>query len=201
MDVIIQWIANVLHSLGVFGALISMALDGSSVPFPGIVVILTYGYLLDPDWMELIGMAGALSAVYTSASYIPYGIGYKLEEKIPRRYRRKLIRGKRVFRRYGLATVALTRPIGLGNYISYVAGICKVSAWKYGILTFMGIYSWSLAILWLGRLFKGSAEAVSEFFVSHQGYIYAGIAIVLAGYFGGIVFRKRKIRSIDSSKS
>src|SRR5690625_5890773 len=119
-----------------------MFLEGSSLPFPGIAIVLSYGYLLSPGYIDTIFIAASMSTLYTIASFMPYFLGLKLEERLPQRLQRRLAKGTAFFNRYGIWSIAFSRPFGIGNYISYVAGISKVHIMKYFILTFLGIYPW-----------------------------------------------------------
>lgn len=175
----IQHLLNVLAGWGLGGLLIVMAIEGSSLPFPGIVVVLAFGYVLSPTFPELLAFAALMSLAYSLASYIPYGIGFRLDTMIPKRFSQKLHKAQQMFRQYGLWSIALSRPFGAGNYISYVAGICQVGALKYGVLTFLGIFPWAAVTLFLGYVFKGSGAAVVSFFAQYQGYIWVVLFMVI----------------------
>lgn len=197
----IQSLLNALDGWGTPGLLIVMAIEGSSFPFPGVFLVVTYGYVLNLTFSKLVGLAFVMSLVYSAASYIPYGIGYQLESKIPWRFKRKLNRAQDVFRKYGLWSVALTRPFGVGNYISYVAGMCKVSAWQYGCLTLVGVFPWACAMLWMGNVFKGNVYAVGQFFHDYQWYLYALAAIAaLVAVSGRYVWQSRRISALPAKK-
>ncbi|AQS56525.1 DedA family protein [Novibacillus thermophilus] len=188
----IQSLLNALEGWGIPGLLIVMAIEGSSFPFPGVFLVVTYGYVLTPTFPKLVGLAFGMSFVYSVASYIPYGIGYQLESIIPQRFKRKLYKAQDAFRKYGLWSVALTRPFGVGNYISYVAGMCKVSAWQYGCLTLVGVFPWACAMLWMGSVFRGNVYAVGQIFYDYQWYLYGLAAMaLLVVVFGRYVWQNR----------
>lgn len=157
---------DTLQELGLAGLYIAMFLEGSSLPFPGIVMALAYGYLFPSSSIPWI--AAGMSAVYSLASLIPYLLGRKLGWWLERRGSQGLAKAGRIFLRYGYWTVAATRPIGLGNYISYVAGMAQMKVSSYLALTFGGIYPWACAMLLLGRTFHGNYEAVRSFFLAHR---------------------------------
>jgi len=62
-----------LKDLGLAGLYTAMLLEGSSLPFPGIVVVFTYGYLFPSQ--STLWIAAVMSTVYSLASLIPYFIG------------------------------------------------------------------------------------------------------------------------------
>lgn len=193
----IQSLLDMLDGLGLVGLLIVMGIEGSSFPFPGVFLVLTYGYLLNLTTPELVASAFLMSLVYSATSYIPYVIGFKLERVLPKRFKQKIDKAQGVFRQYGLWSIALTRPFSVGNYISYVAGMFRVKAWRYGFITFLGVFPWSVAMLLLGRVFKGNVEAVVSFFQQYQWYLYAGIIAAVLAYVSIVYFRRnrRGIRS------
>lgn len=139
----LQTIMNYLNDIGMIGLFIAMFIKGSTLPLPSLIFIVSYGYLLNPTKQEMIWLAIGMSLTFTVASYIPYMIGFKLEQKIQKKFSKQLAKAKFWFKRYGEWSICLTRPFTIGMYISYVAGIGKVPYWRYTILTFTGIIPWS----------------------------------------------------------
>ncbi|MBZ4687874.1 MAG: hypothetical protein PWQ96_1758 [Clostridia bacterium] len=177
-----QQLLDIFLRMGMTGLFVTMAFEGLSIPFPGIFVALTYGYLFKPGLTKLPLIALEMSLVYTMASFIPYLIGLKLEQKIKKRFQNKIQKAQNWFRIYGECSIALTRPFGVGNYISYVAGISKIKWWKYGLLTLVGIYPWSFATLFLGLIYKGEITQITEQLQAHREDIYLGLIIIIVVY-------------------
>jgi membrane protein DedA with SNARE-associated domain len=117
--------------------------------------------------------------VYSMASLIPYFIGSKLGELFQKRPKKGLQKAKDLFIRYGVWSVAMSRPFGLGNYISYVAGMSKMRLTPYFLLTFIGIFPWSFVMIVLGNYFNGSYEAFKSFYQNNSAYLYIVAAITL----------------------
>ncbi|MDN4074652.1 DedA family protein [Fictibacillus terranigra] len=173
-----EMIFHFLKEMGAAGLFMGTALEASSVPFPGALVILIYGFLLKPNLLETLLLALAVSAVYTIFSYVPYVIGYKLESKMKEKFSEKKVeKTKRGFKKYGEWSIALSRPLGIGNYVSYAAGMSKVNRWKFGGLTFIGIFPLAVAMLFLGRL--GEVKTVNHVLQASQNYILAGAGVLL----------------------
>ncbi|GBF10022.1 hypothetical protein [Tepidibacillus sp. HK-1] len=78
----LQTIMNYLNDIGMIGLFIAMFIKGSTLPLPSLIFIVSYGYLLNPTKQEMIWLAIGMSLTFTVASYIPYMIGFKLEQKI-----------------------------------------------------------------------------------------------------------------------
>lgn len=177
----LEFVMNIIKELGMWGLFAGNAIEASSLPFPGALVTLTYGYALDPSWMQLFLLAITSSVIYTIFSYIPYGIGYKLKDKIKEKTSSKKIeKGQKWFRKCGLWSIAITRPLGIGNYISYVAGISKVNKWKFGGLTFIGIFPITVTMLIVGK--NGNLKSVQSMMSQVQMYLLIGGALLLIGY-------------------
>ncbi|MFC4714243.1 DedA family protein [Planococcus dechangensis] len=188
----IEWLFGFLEKLGLFGLFTAIFLEGASVPFPGIVVVLAYGGLLNMSIAGMAGVAAIMAAIYSVASLIPYFIGNKLEHLIRPNIRKGLDKAGRIFNRYGIWSIALSRPFGIGNYISYLAGSSGVSLLKYLLLTFAGIFPWCLAILYLGDYLNGNYDRFLMLFDEYKMEFY-GTGLLLAMVFTGYaIWRRRK---------
>jgi membrane protein DedA with SNARE-associated domain len=173
IEILLFW----LKEIGLAGLFVAMFLEGSSLPFPGIAVVLAYGFILPVDYWNTLWIAAGMSAVYCIASLIPYILGRRLEGFF---YKRKgFAKAKDLFIRYGSWSVALSRPFGIGNYISYVAGASGMKMWPYFFLTFIGIYPWSYTMILLGNYFNGSYEEFQAFYQDHSVSIYSTMAMAL----------------------
>jgi membrane protein DedA with SNARE-associated domain len=176
MQVFLDWV----HTLGLPGLFVAMALEGSSLPFPGIVMVLSFGYLFSPHFIATTLIALGMSVSYSLASFIPYLVAMKMERYIPKRLQKGLVKGQQFFNRYGMWSIALSRPLAIGNYISYIAGMSKVPAMKYFLLTFIGIYPWSFVMIMLGDYFNGNLVAFKEYFSTYTPYFYGcGLGVIL----------------------
>jgi len=147
--VVAQFLDNI-QGYSNLGFYLSMLLEGSSIPFPGMVVILTLGNLMASGIIEAFWLALGMSLAYSLASFIPYMIGLKFQSCL--KEKSKLSKVQAWFRKYGEWSICFSRPFGVGNYISYVAGMSKVNPWRYGILTFTGIFPWAYAMLILANI-------------------------------------------------
>ncbi|MCP3740255.1 DedA family protein [Rossellomorea sp. BNER] len=168
-----------LTVIGLPGLFLVMILEGSSLPFPGLIIVLSYGYIISPGYMDTTLIAIGMSISYCLASLIPYLLGMKLERFLPNRLKKGLRKATSFFNRYGIWSIALSRPFGIGNYISYVAGMSRVNVYKYLALTFLGIYPWSYAMIILGDYFNGNYEALKSSFSSYSIYVYGTSLVVI----------------------
>lgn len=182
-DSMVQQVLEWIHAIGLPGLFLVMVLEGSSLPFPGVIMVLSFGYLFSPSYGDTAIIALGMSLCYSFASLIPYYLGRKLERYIPKRMKKGLKKGQLFFNKYGIWSIALSRPFGIGNYISYVAGMSNVHLLKYLFLTFIGIYPWSFVMILLGDYFNGNYEAFKDYFSTYSLYGYGAIFIVI-----GLIF-------------
>lgn len=152
MDSLIQYI-NFIAAHWYLGLMLSGTVEGLSLPFPSQPLVLYIGHIINTKNPNMLMAASFFAFPYTIASCIPYFIGSKYGKFLPRispRFEKYLSKGEHIFTKYGEVSVLLTRPFAVGNYISYLAGIYKMNFLKYFCLTFLGIFTWALAILYLG---------------------------------------------------
>lgn len=194
IELILHW----LEAIGLFGLIAAMFLEGSSLPFPGIAIVLAYGYILPFSYWNTFLIAALMSVVYSISSLIPYFVGNKLERLFQKRSNKGLEKAKGLFIRYGGWSVALTRPFGLGNYISYVAGMSKMRLTPYLLLTFIGIFPWSFVMILLGNYFNGSYEAFRSFYQNNSIYLYI-VAVITIGMIVSFFILKNKRNQVRST--
>lgn len=176
---IIQYILLLLEDLGLIGLFAAIFLEGASVPFPGIIAVLAYGGILNLSIAGMAGISAIMAIIYSIASLIPYFIGNKLEHLLWKRVRKGLNKASRLFRRYGIWSIALSRPFGIGNYISYLAGMSNIGLISYLLLTFTGILPWCFAILYLGDYLNGNYDRFVALFNEYRFEFY-GTGLLLA---------------------
>lgn len=180
----LQFALDFLEKCGVFGLFAATALEASSLPFPGALFILIYGYIMDIGPWKLVLLAAANSVIYTLFTLIPYGIGNQLEKFSKKRMnQKKFKKAQEWFKKYGEWSIALSRPLSIGNYISYLSGFSRVKPWRFIVLTYLGIFPWSTLLLFIGN--KGSIDTIQHFLDMSQK---AGLIIIAFVVVIGIVW-------------
>lgn len=176
----LQFALDFLEKCGVLGLFAATALEASSLPFPGALFILIYGYIMNIGLWKLVLLAAVNSIVYTIFTLIPYGIGHRLEKFSKKRFdEKKIAKAQKWFKKYGEWSIALSRPLSIGNYISYISGISRVKPWRFILLTYLGIFPWSTLLLFIGN--KGSIATVQRFLDISQklGFILIAAIVIL----------------------
>lgn len=166
----------------------ALFVEGTSIPFPGIVVILAFSSTMRPSFKETMIIALFMAVAYTIASFIPYIIGKKLGSKVlsifdkRKRVKTSIEKGKKIVDKYGVVTMAISRFFGWGNKISYIAGISNIDYLPYSMFTFSGIYIWSIIMLNLGKIFKNDTSFVINLIEKYTIYLYIIVGIGVIGY-------------------
>ena len=179
---------NIIFSSAILPLLGAMVVEGASIPFPGIVVILTFSSTVRPSLKESIVIAFFMATIYTLATFIPYFIGRKFGSKIldifdgSKKVKKSIEKGKAIVEKYGVITMAISRFFGWGNKISYIAGISKIKYLPYSLLTFSGIYTWAIIMLNLGKVFKGDTNFILELIEKYTVYLYIVVGLASAAY-------------------
>ncbi len=185
-----------IYKYGYIAVILCAMLEGASIPFPGSAVLIIIGFLIYKGSMN-IWLATFLGALfYSLAAIIPYYIGRSLKGNLVeflvqtlKLSRKRIHKVEDTFRRYGDASVCISRPFFFGNYISYLAGMAGIHLVKFFLFTYLGILPWVGLYLWLGYLFRGNLYRSIAFIEEHSiPEISVVVFILLVG--GMIVFHR-----------
>lgn len=189
----LQTALDLLEKCGVWGLFAATAIEASSLPFPGATFVLIYGYLMDVSSWQLVAIGAVNSLIYVVFSLIPYYIGKYLGNLSQKKFDEKKVKKARFwFQKYGEWSITLSRPTGFGNYISYISGISAISVWRFGFLSFLGVFPWNTFLLFVGNY--GSLETVERFLGMSQkaGYMLTIILVMAAAIALWFVLKKNK---------
>ena len=188
---------NLIFSKALLPILGGMLIQGSSIPFPGLVVLLAFGSTMRPSFKDTVVIAALMAICYTVASFIPYAIGRKFGIKAlsifdkNTRIKASIDKTKRIVSKYGIVSISISRFWGWGSKVSYIAGISKIKYLPYGLLTFSGVYTWAIVILNVGKVFEGNTNIIIEVLEKYTVYLYIVVAVVSVIYILIALFRYR----------
>lgn len=192
---------NIFSKYGYLAIIISSILEGTSIPFPGLLVFIMAGLNVYKGELNMFYgvVLGGIS--YSLAALIPYFIGRHIKDGLFKFLQTKLkVSSKKInsiesfFHKYGEFSVFISRPLLIGNYISYFAGLANINILKFLLLTFFGILPWNLLYLYLGYYFQGNIDQASDFLKRYNLPITIAILIVIIGF---ILFNKYKNKDKD----
>jgi len=142
MDIILQYIIYI----GYPGIFLAMFLEGLSIPFPGAYFVIFVGILVGSGLLNFWTTLAAGVLGFTLGSMGPFFLTFLWGRKIlallkrwNKGYSKKLLFGKKLFRKYGPSVVVFSRPLLCGKYTSYFAGMAKMYPIQYFCCTLLGL--------------------------------------------------------------
>lgn len=184
-----------LNIYGYSSVALSSFMEGVSIPFPSLIILLLAGFLTSQGKLNIYFVIFIAAASYTIGSSIPYFIGYFINKGLLNRIKKYIkISDKHIneinamFNKYGEKAVCFTRPVLIGNYISYFAGINRMPLIRFYIYTFLGIFPWAALIVFIGSKFGSSYKLAYSVIGKYMAYF--NLALLAAAVL--FVFIKRK---------
>ncbi len=166
LEDIVQYLVQTIGSMGYFGIFALMFLESSFFPFPSEVVMIPAGFLAYKGDMNLIavilaGVAGSLSGAW---------FNYILASKFGRKFLLKIMKKERVdkleqfFENHGHISTFTGRLIpGIRQYISFPAGLAKMSPLKFSLYTILGAGIWVIVLTLLGYFLGANQELIHKY--------------------------------------
>ena len=198
---VVPFLQNLFVLIGWPGVVIIMALESANIPIPSEMTMPLAGWLLidssHTTWLQafmITGFIGALGCLIGST--ISYWLGYWGGRPLVERYGKYILVSKkdienfdRWFQRWGQTGnfVARLLPI-VRTFISFPAGVFRISFWPFAVLTFVGSFIWC-GLLALGGYYFG--EHWEELRAIMRPFDIP-IAIVLLAGFGYYVYHHIK---------
>lgn len=207
----LEWIKNVMNSLGYAGIALLMFLENIFPPIPSELIMPFAGFITVQGqllfwWVVLAGMLGSIVG-QLPLYYVGKFIGAKrLKEWADRHGKwltvssREIEQANHWFEQYGRKAVFFCRLVpGIRSLISIPAGISGMNMGVFLLYTALGTGLWTGLLAYLGRLLGENYEQVNTY-LGPVAYIVLGI-IVLAGITWLIKRKKRKRADRQASPS
>ena len=199
---IANFILNLISQMGYTGVFILMALESCNIPIPSEIIMPFSGFLVSQGrfnlyWLALIGSLGNLVG-----SLVSYGIAFKLGNKVKEFFLKSkffatdYLKAENFFKKYGVRSALIARVLPvIRTFISFPAGIFKVSLGKFSFYTFFGSLIWSYVLAYIGLYFGEQWQIIENYFHRFD-YI---ILIVIVGFVCYYIYRK--VKQINSRNS
>jgi membrane protein DedA with SNARE-associated domain len=194
----LHFLTEKISQLGYLGIVIAMFLEGASIPFPGVIIIVLASYWVSRGILNFYLTVLLLGSSYAAGSLIPYFLGRKYQEgiyrtlhkaiKIPIHLMKKI---ESAFQKYGEVSVLFLRPFGIGSYVSYFAGMSQMELKKFIPYTFIGKTLWGTVIIVVGKNIFNFWENL-YFYLSNHLFAIALLLIFLL-IAGAFLYKKGKI--------
>lgn len=188
--------------IGYAGLFILMTMESSALPIPSEVVLPLAGYLAYLGKMNLgLALVDATLAGL-AGSLISYYLGLKLGRPVVYRLLgrvgvspKRLDDGERWVDSKGAWSVFIGRFIpGVRSVISIPAGILRMELRPFVVLTVVGTFVWSAALIYVGYsagpLWEGALSTLSMFADQAALVVIAGVSVIYVAYYLGAFGQK-----------
>lgn len=199
MGAIIEWIVQMVGTLGYMGIFFMMFLESSFFPFPSEVVMIPAGYLSSKGEMNLavailMGISGSLFGALFN-----YYLATKLGRVLILKYGHyvfftpeTLDKVEQFFKKHGAFSTLSGRLIPvIRQYISLPAGLARMNLWKFSFYTSIGAGIWVTILALLGYYF-GQNETLLKEYLHIITFAVLGLIILAGGIYIRIVKRNKK---------
>lgn len=199
---LISWITQTIGDHGVVAVFVQMLLESMGVLIPSEAISPFAGFLVSQGKMAFVWAVAAGALGNLTGSLVAYFIGLWGGRELWTRYGRfvgvrehHLDAAEKWFDKYGEVTVFVSRMLpGVRTFISFPAGIARMSLVKFAAYTLAGCVPWVFALTYFGYLLGENWESIGS--VLH--YLDYVVAAALVG--GGIylLFRRRSSRTSET---
>jgi len=200
-SVIANFILNLISQTGYFGVFILMTLESCNIPIPSEIIMPFSGFLANQGQFNLLVLAITGAFGNLIGSLISYGIAFKFGDGIKKFFlKSKLfaedyLNAEKFFNKYGIKSALFARLLPIvRTFISFPAGVFKVSLGKFSLLTFFGSFVWSYILAYVGFYFGVHWNILENYFRKFDYLIVIVIIILLCYYI------YRKVKKIKKSK-
>lgn len=185
MHSFLNWLVETIGTMGYPGIVILMFVESSFIPFPSELVIPPAGYLISQNQMSWTGvvLSGTLGSVL--GAIFNYGIAVVLGRPFIIAYgkyfgvsQKRFMKGEEFFLRHGSISTFIGRLVlGVRQYISFPAGLCRMSLAKFCFYTALGAGIWVSILTYIGYFVGNNKEQIMA--ASRQWTVYVLIACLL----------------------
>jgi len=190
LHTLIQWLVETIGVLGYPGIVILMGLESSFFPFPSEVVMIPAGYLAQQGEMSLplvivMGIIGSLLGAWLNyaiavtagrAALIKWGKWILLPPE-------KFEKVERSFLRHGEISTFIGRFIpGVRQYISFPAGVTRMSLARFTFFTGLGAGLWVTILALIGYYVGENEELVAAWSQKALFWVLIGCVVVVVIY-------------------
>ena len=183
LDGIVDWVTQVVETLGYAGVALLVALENVFPPIPSEVILPLAGFVAGRGDANLFGMILAATAGSLVGAWALYGISAAIgPERLHAflvRYGRwfgvkevDLVRAEQWFDRRSGTAVMLGRCVPLiRSVVSIPAGFRRMDLWRFSLLTLLGSLVWNTTLIGAGAILGERWERVGDAVGLLQGLV------------------------------
>ena len=200
MHAFLNWLVDIVGSMGYPGIMLLMFIESTFIPLPSELVIPPAGYLISQNQMSWTGVIASGTIGSLLGALFNYAIAMYLGRPFILKYgkyfgvsQKHLVKGENYFYKHGTISTFIGRLIlGVRHYISFPAGLCKMKIGKFCFYTALGAGIWVWVLAYIGYFVGNNKERVLEVSRHWSLYIISGCVLLIVVY---ILWHKRKQRS------
>lgn len=170
--VVSRFILNTIESWGYFGIFALMTLESANIPIPSEIIMTFSGFLVSIGKFNFwfVVLAGAFGNLL--GSLLNYFLAYRYGKKAISFFRRLAFVewqdfdiAEAWFKKFGPFSSFFARlmPV-VRTFISFPAGMFKVSLTEFSIFTFAGSFLWSLILTFIGYQAGENWDFLGQYF-------------------------------------
>lgn len=216
-DILTTLITNLYISTGLLGIVLAMTIESCGIPLPSEIVMPVAGIMIVEGHILhgtnsllavfLVALAGAIGNLLGST--IAYWIGFKGGRPLILKYGRYVLISQhdadvadRFFQRWGSATAFFSRLLPVvRTYISFPAGISKMSFGKFALYTFLGALPWSFLLAYVGTFLGPYVHNLSSVFHGFDIVVIVAVVALVALYIWRHIRNDRKARMAHAAQA
>lgn len=175
------WFVEAIGQFGYGGLVLMMALESTFIPLPSELILPPAGYLVFQGKLDFFLVLGCGVFGSVIGALFNYWLGYTFGKKVILAVLRwchireeHYYSAERFFRRHGeISTFVGRLLLGVRHFISFPAGVAKMSLVSFMFLTALGAAIWSSILIFLGYYVGENQELI------HQYYREIGIGLLI----------------------
>ncbi|MDD3394359.1 MAG: DedA family protein [Anaerotignum sp.] len=183
---LIEAIKQLIIELGAGGIFVATALEYGCFPVSSEILLPFIGYVIAVNGYSLfytILIATIGGMIGTTSCYLVGRLGGKMFEKLAERFEGIALgvgKAQGIFEKYGKESVFFARLFPIARtYISFPAGLAKMSAVPFLIYTAFGVFLWNTALISAGYFLGSHWDVCKAFLKAYQWQLSGGIAFVV----------------------
>lgn len=190
-----DYILNYLSTLGLAGLLVGVFIESMGVPFPGGIMVILTGFLVNQGRLDFSSAMLATLSGYTGGSLTAYLIGRNFGQPLfarlgaflhisPERFEQ----AQSLLDRSAPAFIIFGRFLpGISNLTPYMAGVSRISLPYFLLYNTIFTVGWGVLYLLLGMFFGHNYQLLAPYLNTRLPL--AGLALA-AGYLAFVSIRK-----------